>query len=48
MERKVGAHNEVEERAREELAKGNVFSERKGGIESLRGEEEALTLCDLG
>lgn len=35
-------------RDREELAKGNVFSQRKGGLESHKGEEEALTVCDLG
>lgn len=37
-----------EVRDREELAKGNVFRQRKGGLESQKGEEEALTVCDLG
>lgn len=35
-------------RDREELAKGDVFRQRKGGLESREGEEEALTVCDLG
>lgn len=43
----MGKHGE-DVRDREELAKGNVFSQRKGGLESHKGEEEALTVCDLG
>lgn len=35
-ERKGRTGSKVEEWAREELAKGNVFSERKGRIESQR------------
>lgn len=37
-----------EARDGEELAKGNVFSESRGVIQSWRGEEEALTVSDLG